>query len=171
MVSFPRNCVSTATHPSAYDNSKPERCFFWGVKKISPKLTSATNPPLFPEEAWPWANICGHLPLLYMWNACHSRAWQVVRRSACRIRAGEPWAAEVERVNLTAVPPGWLPEKILFDLERHKSCHSISEIVSRGQWKWLSFVEGLLCARDSLYNLALNPHHGLQSRYYSPSIF
>ena len=33
--------------------------------------------------------------------------------SAPGIRAGEPWAAKVEPVNLTAVPPGW-PLKYTF---------------------------------------------------------
>ena len=48
--------------------------FFFPPRKISPELTT-TNPPLFAEEDWPWANICTHLPLLYMWDACHSIAW------------------------------------------------------------------------------------------------
>ena len=52
--------------------------FFFFLRKISPELTAATNPPLFAEEDWPWANIRAHLPLLYMWDACHSTAWQVV---------------------------------------------------------------------------------------------
>ena len=38
------------------------------LRKMSPELTAA-NPPLFAEEDWPWANICAHLPLLYMWDA------------------------------------------------------------------------------------------------------
>ena len=38
------------------------------LRKISPELTSATNPPLFAEEDWPRANIRAHLPLLYMWD-------------------------------------------------------------------------------------------------------
>ena len=28
--------------------------------------------PLFAEEGWPWAHICAHLPLRYMWDAYHS---------------------------------------------------------------------------------------------------
>ena len=36
------------------------------LRKISPELTFAANPPLFAEEDWPWANIRAHLPLLYM---------------------------------------------------------------------------------------------------------
>ena len=51
---------------------------FW--RKISPELTSATNPPLFAEEDWPWANIHVHFPLLYMWDAYHSMVCQVVPR-------------------------------------------------------------------------------------------
>ena len=52
------------------------RLFFF-FRKISPELT-ATNPPLFAEEDWPWANIHVHLPLLYMWDAYHSMACQAV---------------------------------------------------------------------------------------------
>ena len=52
--------------------------FFVFLRKINPELTSAANPPLFAEEDWPWANIRARLPLLYMWDACHSMACQVV---------------------------------------------------------------------------------------------
>ena len=52
--------------------------FLFLFRKISPELTSTTNPPLFAEEDWPWANISAHLPLLYMWDACHSMACQAV---------------------------------------------------------------------------------------------
>ena len=41
-----------------------------------------------------------------MWDACHNVARPEVHRSAPRIQTGEPQAAEVERVDLTAVPPG-----------------------------------------------------------------
>ena len=44
------------------------------LMKINPKLTSATNPPLFAEEDWPWAHIRVHLPLLYMWDTYHCMA-------------------------------------------------------------------------------------------------
>ena len=47
---------------------------FFFFRKISPELTSAISPPLFAEENWPGAEICAHLPLLYMWRACHSMA-------------------------------------------------------------------------------------------------
>ena len=76
------------------------------LRKVSLELTSATNPPLFAEEDRPWANIYAHLPLLYLWAACHSMAWYVVCRSMPGIRTGEPQATEVEHVNLAAVPPG-----------------------------------------------------------------
>ena len=36
------------------------------------------SPPLFAEEAWPWANIHAHLPLLYTWDTYHSVACQAV---------------------------------------------------------------------------------------------
>ena len=45
----------------------------------------------FFEEDWPWANICALIPLLYMWDAYHSMAWQVVHRSSSKIWDGEPW--------------------------------------------------------------------------------
>ena len=45
------------------------------LRKISPELTSASNPPLFAEEDWPWANIRTHLALFYMWDAYHSMAF------------------------------------------------------------------------------------------------
>ena len=63
-------------------------CFF---RQIIPELmlTSTTNPPLFAEENWPWANICAHFPLLYIWDAatawfdkqCHVRTWDLNQRS------------------------------------------------------------------------------------------
>ena len=51
---------------------------FFFLRKISPELTSAANLPLFAKEDWPGANICAHPPLLYMWDAYHSMAWQAV---------------------------------------------------------------------------------------------
>ena len=53
-------------------------CFvLFCLRKISPELTTA-NPPLFAEEAWPLANICAQLPLLYTWDTYHSMACQAV---------------------------------------------------------------------------------------------
>ena len=74
------------------------------LRKISLELTSAANPPVFAEEDWPWANIRAHLLICYMWDACHSMAWQEVHRSAPGIRTSEPRAAKVKCVNLTAAP-------------------------------------------------------------------
>ena len=51
---------------------------FFFLRKISPELTSAASRPLFAEEDWPWANICAHLPLLYMWDAYHIMAYQAM---------------------------------------------------------------------------------------------
>ena len=51
------------------------RFFIFLFRKISPELTSAASPSLFAEEDWPWANICAHLSLLYMWHDCQSMAW------------------------------------------------------------------------------------------------
>ena len=56
----------------------PDQFFFFFLKKISPELTSAANPPLFAEEDWPGANIHACLPLLYIWDACHSMACRAV---------------------------------------------------------------------------------------------
>ena len=53
--------------------------FFFFLRNISPELTSA-NPPLLSKEDWPWANICAHLPPLYMWDSYHSIACHVVPR-------------------------------------------------------------------------------------------
>ena len=80
--------------------------FFIFLRKISCELTTA-NPPLFAEEDWCWANICTHLPLLYMWDAYPSMTF-VKRR---HVHTWDPnWQTlgcqEVEHANLTAVPPG-----------------------------------------------------------------
>ena len=80
--------------------------FIYFLRKISPKLTTA-NPPLFAEEDWPWANICAHLPLLYMWDAYHSMAFakrcQVCTQDPNRRTPGHQ---EVEHAHLTAAPLG-----------------------------------------------------------------
>ena len=76
------------------------------LRKISPELTTATN-PLFAEEDWPWANIRAHIPLLYMWDACHSMAWQAVHRFMPGIQTSKRQAAKAECVNLIAAPLGW----------------------------------------------------------------
>ena len=56
------------------DSLKNSKLIFFLLKKISPELTSATNPPPFAEEDWPSANIHAHPPLFYMWDTCHSIA-------------------------------------------------------------------------------------------------
>ena len=76
------------------------------LRRISLELTTA-NPPLFAEECWQWANIHTHLPLLYTWDTCHCMAFA----QCCPVRTWDqnrwtPGHREVERVNLTAVPPG-----------------------------------------------------------------
>ena len=48
---------------------------FLFLRKISPELTSTASSPLFAEEDWPWASVRAHLPVFYMWDACHSMAW------------------------------------------------------------------------------------------------
>ena len=82
------------------------------LRKISPELTTA-DPPLFAEEDWPWANIHARLPLLYMWDAygnsmAFARGGHVCTRDLNWRILGR-W--EAKRVNLTAVPLGWPPEK------------------------------------------------------------
>ena len=86
--------------------------FFLFLRKISPELTTA-NPPLFAEEAWPWANICAHLPLLYTWDTYHSMAFA----KGCHVGTQDPnrrtpGHQEVECANLTAAPPGPPPEDL-----------------------------------------------------------
>ena len=96
-------------------------------KKISPELTSAANPPLFAEEDWPWASICAHLPLLYMWTAYHSMACQAVHRSTPRIQSSETRATEVERENLTAAPPA--SPFIQFYTNKHENLDKIKSFL------------------------------------------
>ena len=87
--------------------------FLFFLRKISPELISPTNPPLFAEEDWPWADIRAHLPLAYMWEAWHSMAWWMVHRSVPGIPTGKPQATEGKHVNLTTTPLGW-PQVFLF---------------------------------------------------------
>ena len=75
------------------------------MRKIGPELTS-TNPPLFAEEDWSWANNCAHLPPHYM-GCRHNMARQAVHWCAPGIQTSEPGAAVAERAHLTAAPPGW----------------------------------------------------------------
>ena len=81
----------------------PIESFF--LRKISPELTSAANPPLFAEEDWPWANI---QPIFLYLNVerLPKRDLPSGAMSLPRIRTGEPQAAKAEGVHLTAVPPG-----------------------------------------------------------------
>ena len=51
-----------------------------------------------------------------MWDACHSMACQAVCKSTSGIRTGDPRAAEAERANLTAAPPGG-PLKLDFKVQ------------------------------------------------------
>ena len=75
------------------------------LRKTSPELTSVANPPIFAEEDWPWAIsvpiflylICGTPATAWLLKQCHVAPW---------IRTSQPWAAEVERVHLTAAPLG-----------------------------------------------------------------
>ena len=73
----------------------------------------------FFEEDWPWANICAHLPLLYMWDSYHSMALPSGAMSTPGIQTGELRTAEVERANLTATPPGLPPFKFFKSYKLH----------------------------------------------------
>ena len=90
-------------------------CIFSFLRKISPELTSATNPPLFPEEDWPWANIV-LLFLYFIWGRRPPHGVQSSAMSAPGIRTGEPQPTEAERVNLTAAPPDRLTNWVYFIL-------------------------------------------------------
>ena len=83
---------------------------FFVLRKISPELTSATNPLLFAEEDWPWANICVYLPLLLYVGHLPQHSLIRCAMSAPGIRIGKPRATEVEHENLTTAPQGqpWL---------------------------------------------------------------
>ena len=98
----------------------------------------------FFEEDWPWATICAHLPLLDMWYACHSMAWQAVHRSTPRIQTSASQAAEEEGANLTAGPLGW--PLILFFISQKclkttmaVTCNLVLLLVSRGMFDTIRF--------------------------------
>ena len=117
---FPQNLESTLWPALNYSSAAPPDPPLLFLRKISPELTSA-NPPLFAEEDWPWANICAHLPVLYIWDACRSMAFA----KQCHVRAQDPnwWTParrEAERVRLTAVPPGWPPSPLLLSQSSSK---------------------------------------------------
>ena len=60
----------------------------------------------FGEEDWPWANICCQSSSTLYVRRPHNMAWGALCRSACGIWTHEPWAAKVECMNLTTMPPG-----------------------------------------------------------------
>ena len=92
---------------------KPIQITFFFLRKISPELTSAANPPLFAEEDRPWAHIRAHLSLLYMWDACHSMACQAVPCPHAGSELVNPGPPEAEHAHLTGAPPGRPPDYIL----------------------------------------------------------
>ena len=59
-----------------------------------------------------------------MWDAYHSMACQAVPRPHPGVRTGEPWAAEVERVHLTAAPPGQALARALVTQSQESRKHS-----------------------------------------------
>ena len=87
------------------------------LTKTSPELTSTTNPPLFAEEDRLWAHICAHLPLFFMWDACHSMASSVVTG----IRSGEAQAAEVGH-ELNCCATGLVPWQTFWSYQHITSC-------------------------------------------------
>ena len=80
-------------------------CLFVFLRKISPEVTTA-SPPLFSEEAWPWANIvpiflyfiCGTPTTAWHAKQFHVRIWDPNQQTSGR------W--EAERANLTTAPQG-----------------------------------------------------------------
>ena len=122
--------------------------FFFFLRKISPELT-ATNPPLFAEEDWPWANIHAHLPLLFMCGM-PTTAW---RAKQCYVRTGigtgEPQDAEVEHVNLTTAPPGRSWERI--QLLKWGLKWETKKLFGDQGWKWINCQQSFLnCLRGKL---------------------
>ena len=110
-------------------------CFWVFLRKISPELTAA-NPPLFAKEHWPWASIHAYLPQLYTWDAYHSMACQVVPCPHPGSKRPTPGHQEVERGNLTAVPPGqpqcvsylthWLMCSVFISLTFTTASHTVT---------------------------------------------
>ena len=85
--------------------------FFFVLRKISPELTSATNPHQCPSSSTLYV---GCLPQHGLTSGA---------MSAPGIRTSEPCATKVESAHLTAAPPGWPPDSFVLDL-----------------WSWLAMV-------------------------------
>ena len=83
--------------------------FFCVCEEDQPCANICQSSSFFAEEDWPWANTHAHLPLLHM-GCRNSTACQEVHRctpgSKAGIRTGEPQAAAVECVHLTACATG-----------------------------------------------------------------
>ena len=60
----------------------------------------------FAEEDWPWANICAHLPLLFIWDA--ATAWFEKRCIGACLGSEpvNPGATEAEQPHLATTPAG-----------------------------------------------------------------
>lgn len=93
--------------------------FFFLLRKISPKPTSTTNPPLSTEEDQPRANIHAHPAPLCRRDACHSMAGEGAHRSTPRIWTGEPQTTKAERANPTTAPPGRPQAWLLLNKLKH----------------------------------------------------
>ena len=130
------------------------------LRKISPELRSATDLPLFAEEDWPWANIHAHLPLLYVWDTCHSMACQAVCSSALGIRISKSQPAKAEGANSTAVPSGWLLGLLSFLFKNHSEYHHIYEK--------LHFLKLKKCANAHAHSHIQNCWITLSYKYKNP---
>ena len=84
-----------------YPSALTQLLFFFFLRKISPELTTA-SPLLFLRKTGPELTS---IPIfLYIRCGTPTTAWLLPSgtMSTPRIRAGEPWATEAERANLTA---------------------------------------------------------------------
>ena len=82
--------------------------FFFFVRKISPELPSAANPPLLADKDWPWAKMLG-MPI-FLSFICGTPAWHCM---AFKLWVGPHPGFELANprppkdTNLTPAPPGW----------------------------------------------------------------
>ena len=121
---------------------------FFLLRKISPELTAA-NPPLFAEEDWPWANICAHLPPLFLYvGRLPQHGLPSSAMSAPGIWTGEPRAAEVECTHLTTARPGRPLSYLFFELAETFSLYP-------------SLTCSQCCSFNRLQKTSLKSQHGI----------
>ena len=85
--------------------------FFFFLRKISPKLTSAASPLFLLRKTGPELIS---VPI-FLCFICGKHGLSSSAMSPPGIRTPEPRATEAEYANLTAVPPGWLPDCIFLN--------------------------------------------------------